>query len=149
MFSSTLAASNVVGRADTFIIITAANPITQGSTFRKSDPRIPSAIYLAGFGQYTFTGIIPSETDHTIVSNDLLYTRPTAIGVEPEGDFLDPNGSVGMDLFDPHDPVAITPFTIGPFSLTPIAIPEPSSLMLLGIGILSLAAMARRRFRRL
>jgi hypothetical protein len=175
MFSSTLAAASVVTRADTctFIIITAASSTTQGATFDinrtlpgKPDPRIPSTIdptAVIGSGQgYTFTGIVPIETDHTIAFNDLLYTRPTAKHVDAEGDRLDLNSSIGIslvhvydndgyhvDVFDPHDPVDITPFTIGPLSLTLRAIPEPSSLMLFGIGILSLAAIARRRFRRL
>jgi hypothetical protein len=132
MFSYTLATSNVAGHADTYnmIIITAATSTPPGATFdiigtlaAKPDPSIPSAIELTsvtGAGQgYASAAIVPIGTDYTIV-----------------------------DVFDPHDSVDIIPFTIGPFSLTPRAIPEPSSLMLLGIGILGLAAIARRRVRR-
>jgi hypothetical protein len=175
MLSSALAASNITGRADTYnvIIIAAATPTTRGATFDigtltgKPDPRIPSAIDLtsvAGSGQeYGFTGIVLLGTDHTNPYNDLLHTPPTAKHADSEEDPLYLDNSVGIgglahvydndgyhvEVFDPHDSVDITPLTIGSFRLTPIAIPEPSSLMLLGIGILSLAAIARRRFRRL
>lgn len=171
MLSSTLAASNATGRADTynFIIIAAATPATQGATFKigtptgKPDPRIPSAINLTsitGTGQgYGFTEIVLLGTNHT---NALLDTHLTAKHVDSEEDLLYLDGAPVTSLahiydsddyhakvFGPHDSADITPFTIGFFRLTPIAIPEPSSLMLLGIGILSLAAIARRRFRRL
>jgi hypothetical protein len=171
MLSSTLAASNITGHADTynFIVIAAATPTTQGATFNigtltgKPDPHIPSAIDLTsvtGSGQeYGFAGFVLLGTDHTNAYNDLLYTRPTAKHVDAEEDllYLDSptlahlydNDGYQVKVFDPHDSVNITPFTIGFFGLTPIAIPEPSSLMLLGIGILSLAAIARKRFRRL
>lgn len=173
MLSSTLAASNITGHADTYnvSVIAAATPTTQGATFDigtltgKPDPRIPSAIDLTGVtgsGQeYGFMGIVLLGTDHTNPYNDLLYTPPPAKHVDSEEDPLYLDNSVGISLahvydndgyhvevFDPHDSVDITPLTIGSFRLTPIAIPEPSSLMLLGIGILSLAAIARRRFRR-
>jgi|ERR1700733_472136 len=174
VLSSTLAASNIAGHADTynFIVLTAGTSTTQGATFDigtltgKPDPRIPSAIDLtsvAGSGQeYGFTGIVLLGTEHTNAYNDPLYTRLTAKNANSEQDLPYLESSAGIDLahvydndayhaevFNLHDSVYITPLTIGSFRLTPIAIPEPSSLMLLGIGILSLAAIARRRFRRL
>ena len=170
MLSSTLVASNITGHADTynFIVIAAATPITQGPTFNIGTPtgkrysRIPSAIDLTSVtssGQgYGFTGVILLGTDHhTNAHNDLLDIHPTTQHIDSEEDLLYLDSSVGISpahlydndgypakVFDPH-----TPFTIGVFRLTPMAIPEPSSLMLLGIGILSLAALARRRVRRL
>ncbi|WP_353062317.1 PEP-CTERM sorting domain-containing protein [Tunturibacter psychrotolerans] len=172
---STLATSNIAGHADTynFIITTAATTTSQGAHLDIGDPltgrpapRIPSAIDLTGVtgsGQeYGFTSIVLFGTDHTNAYNELLYTHPIAKHVDSEKDLLYLDSSVGinlahvydndgyhMEVFDPHDSVDIAPFTIGFFRLIPIAIPEPSSLMLLGIGILSLAAIARRRFRRL
>jgi hypothetical protein len=160
MLSSTLAASNVAGHADTynFIVITAATSTTQEVDFDLRAPltSVPSP------GQEYGTGIVLLGTDHTNAYNDVLYTRPAMKHVDSEEDPLYLDSPVGINLahvydnndyqvevFDPHDPVDITPFTIGFFRLIPIAIPEPSSLMLLGIGILSLAAIARRRFRRL
>jgi hypothetical protein len=135
MLSSTMTASNVAGRADTynFIIIAAATPTTRGATFDTSGtltgkpyPRIPSAIDL---------------TDEA-----LLYLD-SSVGISPTQVY--DNDGYYIGAFDTHASVDITPVTIGSFRLTPMAIPEPSSLMLLGIGILSLAAIARRRFRRL
>ena len=175
VLSSTLAASNVAGHADTynFIVIAAATSTAQGVPLDigapltgKPDPCIPSAIDLTGVTdsvqENVFTSIVLLGTGHTNAYNDLLYTRPTAKHVDSEEDLLYLDSSVGINLahvydndgyhvevFDPHDSVDVTPFTIGSFRLTLIAIPEPSSLMLLGIGILSLAAIARRRFRRL
>jgi hypothetical protein len=175
VLSSTLAASNVAGHADTynFIVFAAATSTAQGPTFDiatptgKRYPRIPSAVDLTSVtssGQeYGFTGVILLGTDHhTKAHNDLLYIHPTTQHVDSEEDLLYLDSSVGIspahlynndgypaEVFDPHDSVEITPFTIGFFRLTPIAIPEPYSLMLFGIGILSLAAIARRRFRRL
>ncbi len=170
MLSSTLAASNIAGHADTynFIFIAAATPTTQEPTFNigtptgKPDPRIPSAIDLTSVttsGQeYGLEGVILLGIDHhTNAHNDLLDIHPTAQHIDSEGDLLYLDSSFGISpahfydndgypakVFDPH-----TPFTIGVSRITPIAIPEPSSLMMLGIGILSLAAIARRRFRRL
>ncbi len=160
MLSSTLAASNVAGHADTYnlIVIAAATSTTQGLNFNMSAP-LPS---VTGPGQETGTGIVLLGTDHTNDYNDLLYSRPAMKHVTSVEDLPHLDSSVGINLahfydsndyqvevFDPHDPVDITPFTIGFLRLIPIAIPEPSSLMLLGIGILSLAAIARKRFRRL
>src|SRR5260370_29841853 len=52
------------------------------------------------------------------------------------------NGAYHVDIFDPNDPVDITPFAIDTFSLTPNAVPEPSSWLLLGTGILPFATAA-------
>jgi hypothetical protein len=160
MLSSTLAASNVAGHADTynFIVITAATSTTQGVDFDLSAPLTSVASPVQEYG----TGIVLLSTDHTKAYNDLLYTRPAMKHVDSQEDLPYLDSSVGINLahvydnndyqvevFDPHDSADINPFTVGFFRLIPIAIPEPSSLMLLGIGILSLAAIARRRFRRL
>jgi hypothetical protein len=57
------------------------------------------------------------------------------------------NGAYHVDVFDPNDPVDITPFAIDTFSLTttPSAVPEPSAWLLLGTGILAFATAAATR----
>jgi hypothetical protein len=61
-------------------------------------------------------------------------------------------GGYEVDVVDPHDPGAITPFSIVTFTVTGSpttgAVPEPSALALLGTGLVGLTGMVRRRFNR-
>jgi hypothetical protein len=138
--------------------------VVSGILSGPTDPSNPSAIDLTGItgsGQgYTFTGVVPVGADPSIAYDNLVFTDPNAVHVDALGDLLTLTSPIGtslahvyndgtyhVDVFDPNDPGDITPFAIDTFTLalftgtpTPSAVPEPSSWLLLGIGILALAA---------
>lgn len=170
-----LLASTVAARSDTytFIISTGSTSTTPGTTFMVSGtltgtpvPSSPSnpAIELTsitGASQgYNFTGVVPLGAVPTISYDNLVFTDPNATHVDALGDLLTlsspigtslahvyNNGSYHVDVFDPNDPVDITPFTIDSFVLTPTptTVPEPSSWPLIATGILTLAFAATRK----
>jgi len=177
-----VAASPLAARADsyTFTISTGSTSTTPGTTFvvtgtltgtpNLSNPSNPAIdlTSITGAGQgYAFTGVVPLGANSSIAYDNLIFTDPGATHVDALGDLITltspigtslahvyNNGAYHVDVFDPNDPVDITPFAIDTFSLTPTpnAIPEPSSRLLLGTGILAfaLAAVTRKlvpRFR--
>jgi hypothetical protein len=174
--SALLAASALAAHADsyTFTISTGPTSTTPGTTFvvsgtlngtldlaNPSNPAI-DLTSITGAGQgYTFTGVVPVGANSTIAYDNLVFTNPTATHVDALGDLLTltspigtslahvyNNGTYHVDVFDPNDPVDITPFAIDSFVLTPTpsAIPEPTSWLLLATGILAfLVAAATRR----
>jgi hypothetical protein len=171
--SALLAAAVLAAHADTytFTISTGPTGTTPGTTFivsgtltgtpNLSNPSNP-AIDLTGItgaGQgYDFTGVVPLGANSSIAYDNLVFTNPTATHVDALGVLLTLNSPIGtslahvynngayhVDVFDPSDPVDITPFAIDSFSLTPTAVPELSSSLLLGTGILALIAAAATR----
>jgi hypothetical protein len=174
--SALLTASALTARADsyTFTISTASTSTTPGTTFivngtltgtpnltNPSNPAI-DLTSITGAGQgYTFTGVVPLGANSTIAYDNLIFTDPSATHVDALGDLITltspigtslahvyNNGAYHVDVFDPNDPVDITPFAIGTFTLTPTpsAVPEPSTWPLLATGILAFAAAAACRF---
>jgi hypothetical protein len=168
--SAYLAASALAARADsyTFTISTGSTSTTPGTTFvvsgtltgtlNLSNPSNPAIdlTSITGAGQgYTFTGVVPLGANPSIAYDNLIFTDPSATHVDALGDLITltspigtslahvyNNGAYHVDVFDPNDPVDITPFAIDSFSLTPSAVPEPSSWLLLGTGILAFATAA-------
>jgi hypothetical protein len=170
-----LAASALVAHADsyTFTISTGSTSTTPGTTFvvsgtltgilNLSNPSNPAIdlTSITGAGQgYSFTGVVPLGANSSIAYDNLVFTDPSASHVDALGDLLTltspigtslahvyNNGAYHVDIFDPNDPVDITPFAINSFILTPTpsAVPEPSSSLLLATGILTFAVAAAIR----
>jgi hypothetical protein len=168
--SALLTASTLAAHADsyTFTISTGPTSTTPGTTFvvsgsltgtlNLSNPSNPAIdlTSITGAGQgYAFTGVVPLGANPSIAYDNLIFTNPSAAHVDALGDLITltspigtslahvyNNGAYHVDVFDPNDPVDITPFAIDSFSLTPSAVPEPSSWLLLGIGILAFALAA-------
>jgi hypothetical protein len=169
-----LTVSALAAHADSyaFTISTGPTSTTPGSTFVVSgiltgttDLSHPSnpAIDLTGItgsGQgYAFTGVIPLGANSSISYDNLIFTDPSALHVDALGDLVTLTSPIGtslahvyndgtyhVDVFDPNDPGDITPFAIDTFTLTPNAVPEPSSWLLLGTGILAFAIASTRRW---
>jgi PEP-CTERM motif len=168
--SALLTASTLAARADsyTFTISTGSTSTTPGTTFvvsgilagtlNLSNPSNPAIdlTSITGAGQgYAFTGVVPLGANSSIAYDNLIFTDPGAAHVDALGDLITltspigtslahvyNNGTYHVDVFDPNDPVDITPFAIDSFTLTPNAVPEPSSWLLLGTGILAFALAA-------
>jgi hypothetical protein len=170
-----LAASTLAARADsyTFTISTGSTSTTPGTTFvvsgtltgtpALSNPSNPAIdlTSITGAGQgYAFTGVVPLGANSSIAYDNLIFTDPGAAHVDALGDLITLTSPIGtslahvynsgtyhVDVFDPNDPVDITPFSIVTFSLTPTpsAVPEPSTWLLLGTGILAFVIAAASR----
>lgn len=173
--SAFLAATTLAARADsyTFTISTGSTSTTPGTTFvvsgtlngtlNLSNPSNPAIdlTSITGQGQgYTFTGVVPVGANSSLTYDNLVFTNPTAAHVDALGDLLTlsspigtslahvyNNGDYHVDIFDPNDPVDITPFAIDSFILTPTpsAVPEPTSWLLLGSGVLAFVVAAATR----
>jgi hypothetical protein len=155
----------------TFTISTGSTSTTPGTTFvvsgtltgtlDLSHPANPAIdlTSITGAGQgYAFTGVVPLGADPGIAYDNLVFTDPTATHVDALGDLVTLTSPIGtslahvyndgayhVDVFDPNDPGDITPFAIDTFSLTPSGVPEPSSWLLLGTGILAFAIASTRK----
>lgn len=141
----------------------AASFVASGTLTGTSASAAPPALTLTGVTGsaqgYVFTGVVPLGTANSFTYDNLLYTSPSARHVDTNGVLLFLSSSVGtslahvydnnngyhVDVFDPREPGDVTPFNIQSFDITPAAVPEPSTLALLGTGALSVLGAVRRR----
>jgi hypothetical protein len=170
--SAVLVAATLTAHADTysFTISTGSTNTTPGTTFTAMgtltgtpDTSIASALELTGVTGsaqgYDFSDIAPLGTNSNFTYDNLLYTNPNELHVDTKGILLDLStpfgtsiahvyeigGQYEVNVLDPRDPGDITPFAIDTFTLNPTAVPEPSTLMLLGTGLLGAVGTLRRK----
>jgi hypothetical protein len=115
------------------------------------DPGTTNSMTTGTSSGFTFDNVLYTTTPHTD-ANGFLLDLNSAAGVSLAHVFYtgitvaNPFG-YEVDVIDPFDPGAFTPFSIETFTISAAsAVPEPSTIALLGTGVLGLAGALRRRF---
>jgi hypothetical protein len=149
------ATGTIFGNPDPFVAnafdITSITGTGNGFTFENViDPGIPNSstpIFDMGF---TFNNVLYITPPPHVDGFGFLVDISSPVGISLAHVYysgvtaLNPGG-YEVDVVDPNDPGAITPFAIETFTAVPaVTTPEPSTLLLFGTGFASLAGLLRR-----
>ena len=160
-FTISTSQSSQMSPATSFI----ATGTLTGNPLPSSPPSLDLTGVTGAAQNYTFTGVVPLGVATGFNYDNLLFTDQTARHVDGNGVLLyltygsyatgstlahvyDSSTGYHVDIFDLAEPVDITPFAIDRFDLNPSAVPEPSTLALLGTGALGIFGVMRRRLAR-